>query len=142
MAGGTALLDGHHGMRFPCAIIACIGRQSDRNLPCGWVVVPGFSLTSVAFPNGVISLGDRTFLACTSLTKLTIDYSVTNIGSQAFRFCISLTKVYFQGDTPALVGMYSTMTTMRPSITCWGPVAGARLLAVVRPRCGRKCRLS
>ena len=96
------------------------------------------SLTSVTIPNSVTSIGDSAFSGCTSLTSVTIPDSVTSIGDGAFVGCTSLTGVYFQGNAPSLGwhGCILTVPTMRPSITCRAPRAGARRLAVVRPRCG------
>ena len=79
---------------------------------------------------------------CTSLTSVTIPNSVTSIGDCAFDYCTNLTGVYFQGNAPSLgaARLCSEVTTMRPSITCRGPPAGARRLAVFRRRCGSRRR--
>ena len=53
----------------------------------------GTSLTSVAIPNSVTSIGQAAFYDCTRLTSATIPDSVTSIGQAAFDECTSLTSV-------------------------------------------------
>ena len=57
------------------------------------------SLTSVTIPDSVTSIGGSAFEDCTSLTSVTIPDSVTSIGWYAFRGCTSLTSVYYNGTT-------------------------------------------
>ena len=51
------------------------------------------SLTSVAIPNSVVSIGYGAFRDCTSLESITIGNSVTSISGSAFRGCTSLESV-------------------------------------------------
>ena len=51
------------------------------------------SLTGVTIGNNVTSIGESAFEFCSSLTSVTIGSGVTNIGSFAFYDCISLTSV-------------------------------------------------
>ena len=51
------------------------------------------SLTEVAIPEGVTSIRDGTFFYCSRLTQITIPESVTFIGDYAFTFCSSLTQI-------------------------------------------------
>jgi hypothetical protein len=51
------------------------------------------SLTSVAIPNSVTSVGYGALDECTSLTSVTIGNSVTNIGDSAFFGCTSLAEI-------------------------------------------------
>ena len=48
---------------------------------------------SVTIPDGVTSIGDGTFVNCTSLTSVVIPDSVMNIGQNAFYGCTGLTSV-------------------------------------------------
>ena len=47
-------------------------------------------LTSISIPEGVKSLGDRAFAACSSLTSIRIPDSVTSLGNGVFAWCYSL----------------------------------------------------
>lgn len=49
--------------------------------------------TVVVIPDGVRSIGERTFAYCSSLTSVTIPDSITIIGSSAFEGCTGLTSV-------------------------------------------------
>jgi hypothetical protein len=51
------------------------------------------SLTSVAIPSLVASIGDFAFYECSGLTSITIPSSVTSIGFAAFGECDNLTSV-------------------------------------------------
>ena len=51
------------------------------------------SLTSVTIPDSVTMIGNDAFWACRSLTNVTIGDSVTSIGNGAFSYCSSLTSV-------------------------------------------------
>lgn len=55
------------------------------------------SLTSIAIPDSVTSIGNQAFLYCTSLTSVTIGNGVKSIGTNAFRGCTALEKVYYKG---------------------------------------------
>mgnify|MGYP002516407538 CR=1 FL=1 len=54
------------------------------------------SLTSIAIPNSVKSIGDWAFLGCESLTSVTIPNSVTSIGYEAFADCTGLTSITYE----------------------------------------------
>ena len=51
------------------------------------------SLTSIAIPGSVTTIGDGAFYECRSLTSVTIGDGVTTIGNGAFAYCSSLTSV-------------------------------------------------
>ena len=50
------------------------------------------SLTSINIP-GITSIGNSTYMLCSSLTSVTISSVCTNIGQRAFKDCTSLTSV-------------------------------------------------
>ncbi len=51
------------------------------------------SIYSVSLPNGITSIGNRTFSDCYNLVSITIPNTVTYIGSRAFADCIALTSI-------------------------------------------------
>ena len=51
------------------------------------------TVTEIAIPDYVTSIGERAFSNCDSLTSVTIGNSVTSIGSDAFSYCDSLTSI-------------------------------------------------
>lgn len=53
------------------------------------------SLTSIAIPDSVTSIGYWAFSGCKSLTSIEIPDSVTSIGNYAFRGCSALTSINF-----------------------------------------------
>ena len=56
------------------------------------------SLSSINIPDGVTSIGRwYTFSGCTSLTSINIPESVTRIGNSAFSGCSGLTRVIYLG---------------------------------------------
>ena len=63
-------------------------------------------LTSIIIPDGIISLGGRTFIGCSSLTNVTIGNTVTEIGNYAFQNCSALTTVTI-GSSVKTIGTYA-----------------------------------
>jgi hypothetical protein len=51
------------------------------------------SLTSVTIPDSVTNIGNTAFCWCTNLTSVTIPSSVTSIGNAAFRCCTNLAMI-------------------------------------------------
>ena len=50
-------------------------------------------IKKVIIENGVTSIGDNAFYACSYITSITIPNSVTSIGSSAFSYCYDLPSV-------------------------------------------------
>ncbi len=75
------------------------------------------SLTDIAIPNGVTSIGDSAFSSCTNLKSITIPSSITSIGSYAFSGCTGLTDITIpNGITSIGVSSFSGCTNLK-SIT-------------------------
>ena len=53
-------------------------------------------LTTVTFPNSLISIGESAFKSCRNLATLTIPYYVTSIEKDAFSECSGLTSVFWE----------------------------------------------
>ncbi len=84
------------------------------------------SLTSITIPDSVTSIGYSAFAYCESLTSITIPNSVTSIGGHAFRDCTSLTSVTIP-DGVTSIGQYTfadctslTSITIPDSVTSIG----------------------
>ena len=62
------------------------------------------SLTSVTIPNSVTSIGDYAFKRCSGIRSVAIGNSVTSIEQSAFEDCSGLASVYLLGQTPSTLG--------------------------------------
>ncbi len=60
------------------------------------------SLTGITIPNGVTSIGGCAFDGCSSLTSITIPDGVTRIGYEAFSGCSSLTSITIPDDVTSI----------------------------------------
>lgn len=75
------------------------------------------SLTKVAIPSSVISIGNEAFYNCRSLTNITIGNGVTSIGESAFSGCSSLTSVTIPNSVTSISsGAFNSCTSLK-SIT-------------------------
>lgn len=75
------------------------------------------SLTKVAIPSSVISIGNEAFYNCRSLTNITIGNGVTSIGESAFYGCSSLTSVTIPDSVTSISsGAFNACTSLK-SIT-------------------------
>ena len=57
------------------------------------------SLTEIAFPASLTSIGNDAFYGCSALTEIAFPASLTSIGNSAFRGCTSLVTASGLGDT-------------------------------------------
>jgi hypothetical protein len=105
-------------------------------------------LTSVAIPEGVISIGDFAFIDCSGLSKVIIGKSVTNIGHDlgyVFAGGTNLVGVYFQGNEPLFTSdpAFASPSSFQlddkatiyylPNTTGWGPTAEGRPAVLWNP---------
>ena len=84
---------------------------------------PGNLATSYAIPNGVTTIGDLAFFACTSLSSLTIPNSVTYIGSFAFNFCTGLTDITIPDGVTSIGNWAFSFCTGLTNVTIGSSVA-------------------
>ena len=61
-------------------------------------------LTSITIPKSVISIGSLAFNGCSGLISITIPKSVTSIGDYAFSGCSGLTSITCEAETPPTAG--------------------------------------
>jgi len=61
------------------------------------------TITSVTIPDGVVRIGYRVFVDCTSLASINIPASVFDIGGSAFSNCTSLTSITIPGKVKTIV---------------------------------------
>ena len=86
-------------------------------------------LTSVTIPNSVTSIGNYAFSGCTGLTSVTIPNGVTSIGNYAFSVCSALTSVTIGSSVTSIGGhaFYGctglTSVTIPNSVTSIGETA-------------------
>ena len=69
--------------------------------------------TKVVIPEGVTSIGERSFLKCTNLISVEIPKGVKSIGQEAFEYCSNLTSVILPEDiTHIYLGVFSFCTKL------------------------------
>lgn len=94
----------HYVLQDDGAILTwCVGESGDVFIPAkvdGYAVVGivdafsgDSSLTSIAMPDTITTIGPYAFCNCRNLTNINISASVTSIGSDAFLGCTNLTSV-------------------------------------------------
>ena len=71
-----------------------------------WAFCACSHMTSVTIPDSVTSIGWAAFYECTSLTSVEIPGSVTSIGDEAFLECTSLTSITIP-DSVTSIGTYA-----------------------------------
>ena len=87
------------------------------------------TITTVSLPDGLTSIGYKTFYSCSSLTSVTIPKSVISIDGYAFTGCSSLTSVTIP-ESVASIGWYAfegcdslTSVTISAGVTSIGHAA-------------------
>lgn len=93
------------------ASLACYGCSSltsiaipDSVTSIGGQAFAFCNLTSVSIPNSVIGIGSYAFEVCDKLTNVLVGSSVTSIGDGAFWGCPILSGIDFRGNAPNLGG--------------------------------------
>ena len=83
---------------------------------------------------------DAAFWRCNSLTSIAIPPTVTSIGHGVFQNCSNLTAVTFLGDAPKIIGNYSRSLSLtiyrKPKAKGWGETWGGRSVRLIseKPR--------
>jgi len=69
------------------------------------------SLVSITLPSNLKTIGNRAFANCGALTNITFPEGVTSIGEQAFNNCLALTNLTLPNSLKELSGKYWFKTT-------------------------------
>ena len=85
------------------------------------------SLTEIILPNSVTTIGNSAFSACTGLTSVTIGSGVTTIGSMAFLYCSSLTSIYNYAVTPQEIDAVTFLKVNPTACTLYVPEESVNL---------------
>lgn len=90
------------------------------------LICPGGLSGSYSIPDGVGSIGNRAFRACSSLTSLTIPNSVTNIGDRVFVGCSSLKSIEVMAGNPSFSSVDGVLFDKQGGtlLTCPGGLSG------------------
>ncbi len=71
------------------------------------------TITSVALPNGIITVGKYAFQGCSALTSVNIPSSVTSLGEGAFYLCTKLPSIVVPSSVTSLgAGAFSNCTAL------------------------------
>ena len=100
-SGGNITITGYVGPGGALTIPTNINGLTVTGIGNGLVsVFGGASVTSVAIPFTITSIGALAFYDCTSLGSIIFPASITNIGADAFQDCTNLTNIFFDGNPP------------------------------------------
>ena len=80
------------------------------------------SIYSVSLPNGITSIGNRSFSDCYNLVSITIPNTVTYIGNRAFADCIALTSITLPNSLTSIAYKTFAGCTALASVTIPGSV--------------------
>ena len=92
MAGVRACIRGEGEAPMEVLLVACALRDGEACVPMN-AFRDDTSMTSIALPTGLTSLGACTFYGCSSLTSIELPAGLTSLGEHAFRGCSSLTSI-------------------------------------------------
>ena len=92
MAGVRACIRGEGEAPMEVLLAACVLRRGEARMPPS-AFRGDTSMTSIALPAGLTSLGGFAFYGCSSLTSIKLPAGLTSIDGLAFRGCSSLTSI-------------------------------------------------
>jgi hypothetical protein len=67
-----------------------------------WAFYECIGLSSITLPEGVTTIGFRTFQGCSALNAVTVPNSVTKIDSEAFRYCANISTIHWDSNLSPL----------------------------------------
>ena len=92
MAGVRACIRGEGEAPMEVLLAACVLRDGEARVPPG-AFLDDTSMSSIALPAGLTSLGEYAFDGCSSMTSIELPAGLTSLGGHAFHGCSSLTSI-------------------------------------------------
>jgi len=92
MAGVRACIRGEGKVPMEVLLAACVLRHGEAHVPVN-AFRDDMSMTSIALPTGLTSIGESAFEDCSSLTSIALPASLMSIGVCAFYGCSSMTSI-------------------------------------------------
>jgi hypothetical protein len=92
MAGVRACIRGEGEAPMEVLLAACALRHSEARVPAH-AFRGDMSMTSIALPAGLTSIGEGAFWGCSSMTSIALPAGLTSLGDEAFRGCSSMTSI-------------------------------------------------
>jgi hypothetical protein len=92
MAGVCACIRGEGEAPMEALLAACVLRDGEAHVPAN-AFRDDTSMTSIALPAGLTSIGRSAFLCCSSMTSIELPAGLTSIGDYAFEGCSSMTSI-------------------------------------------------
>jgi len=92
MAGVRACIRGEGEAPMEVLLAACVLRDGEARVPVN-AFRDDTSITSIALPAGLTSLGVGAFAGCSSLTSIELPAGLTSLGESAFAGCSSMTSI-------------------------------------------------
>ena len=92
MAGVRACIRGEGEASMEVLLAACVLRDGEAHVPAN-AFRDDTSMTSIALPAGLTSIGESAFEGCTSMTSIELPASLMSIGEYAFYGCSSMTLI-------------------------------------------------
>ena len=92
MAGVRACIRGEGEAPMEVLLAACTLRDGEARVP-PFAFRDDTSMSSIALPAGLTSLGECAFAGCSSMTSIELPASLTSLGEWAFQGCSSMTLI-------------------------------------------------
>ena len=102
MARIDACIRGEAEVPMEVLLTACALRHGEARVPPG--AFREESVTSIALPDGLTSIGEGAFAGCSSMTSIVLPSGLTSIGEGAFAGCYELTSIELPAGLTSLGG--------------------------------------